>query len=131
MRHGRSTPKRADPRPLSRFKLPIASAEERQKGGKWRLYRSRAANQNRVVSRRVAIGSPNEFVPEIQQQSTSDSHRRSRARAARPRRRRLAPAWRISIASGGKAAQPPPRRCLDTSALSDVTVTVLSVAASR
>jgi len=38
---------------------------------------------------------------------------------------------RISIASGNKAAQPPPRRCLDTSAVSDVTVTVLSVAASR
>ena len=57
--------------------------------------------------------------------------RRSRARVARPRRWRLAPARRISIASGSKAAQPPPRRRLGTSALSDVTVTVLSVAASR
>jgi hypothetical protein len=38
---------------------------------------------------------------------------------------------RISIASGSKATQPPPRRCLDTGALSGVTVTVLSVAASR
>jgi hypothetical protein len=38
---------------------------------------------------------------------------------------------RVSIASGNKAAQPPPRRCPDTSALSDVTVTVLSVGASR
>ena len=37
----------------------------------------------------------------------------------------------VSTCQHGKAAQPPPRRCPDTSALSDVTVTVLSVAASR
>jgi hypothetical protein len=37
----------------------------------------------------------------------------------------------VCILERHKAAQPPPRRCLDTSALSDVTVTVLSVAASR